>query len=156
MTMSEIQSAESQKIDFMNLLITQMQNQNPLEPMSNEQMAAQMATFSQLELSEEMNTNIESMNSSMVDLSKSFEGAMLVAEFDYAKNLLGKEVSFYDTTYGQDVTGEVKKITFDEGRPQLEVHAAAMLSDGTVADDLVFGIGLEHITGITEKDKNLL
>lgn len=150
--MSEIQSAsaQTQKMDFMQLLITQMQNQNPLEPTSNEQMAAQLATFSQLEMTEEMNSNIENMNESMSELSKSFGGAMLVAEFDYAKSLLGKDVSFYDTTYGQDVTGQVKKVTFADGTPQLEVHAPAMLSDGTQADDLVFGIGLGHITGISE------
>ena len=154
--MAEIQSAETQRMDFMQLLITQMQNQNPLEPMNNEQMAAQLATFSQLEMSEEMNGNIESMNNSMANLSQSFEGAMLVAEFDYAKSLLGKDVSFYDTTYGQNVTGQVKKITFEGGVPQLEVHAPAMLSDGTVAEDLVFGIGLGHITGISENDQNII
>ena len=148
--MAEIQSAETQRMDFMQLLITQMQNQNPLDPMSNEQMAAQLATFSQLEMTEEMNGNIEDMNTSMAELSKSFEGAMLVAEIDYAKSLLSKDVTFYDPTYGQDITGKVKKITFDGGRPQLEVHAPAMLSDGTAAEDLVFMIGLVHIDGISE------
>ena len=154
--MSEIQaaSAESQKMEFMTLLMAQMQNQNPLEPMSNEDMAAQLATFSQLELTEEMSGNVEQMNESMAELNKSFGGAMLVAEFDYAKSLLGKDVSFYDPTYGQNVTGQVKKVTFADGKPQLEVHAPAMLSDGTVAEDLVFGIGLEHITGIKENDQN--
>ncbi len=149
--MSEIQSAETQKIDFMQLLITQMQNQNPLDPMNNQEMAAQLATFSQLEMTEEMNSNIEDMNTSMAELSKSFEGAMLVAEIDYAKSLLSKDVTFYDPEYGQDITGKVKKITFDGGRPQLEVHAPAVLiSDGTEAEDLVFRIGLVHIDGISE------
>ncbi len=150
-----IQSAESQKMDFMQLLITQMQNQNPLEPMNNQEMAAQLATFSQLEMSEEMNSNLENMNESMAELSKSFEGAMLVAEIDYAKSLLGKDVTFYDPTYGQNITGRVKKITFEGGRPRLEVHAPAMLSDGTVAEDLVFGIGLVNVDGISENDQNI-
>lgn len=35
--------------DFLNLLVTQLQNQDPLNPMENEQFAVQLATFSQLE-----------------------------------------------------------------------------------------------------------
>jgi flagellar basal-body rod modification protein FlgD len=35
--------------DFLNLLVTQLQNQDPLNPMQNEEFAVQLATFSQLE-----------------------------------------------------------------------------------------------------------
>ncbi len=35
--------------DFLNLLVTQLQNQDPLNPMENEEFAVQLATFSQLE-----------------------------------------------------------------------------------------------------------
>lgn len=150
--MAEIQSAESQKMDFMQLLITQMQNQNPLEPMNNQEMAAQLATFSQLELSEEMSSNIEDMTNAIAEMSKSFDGAMLVAELDYAKSLLGKNVTFYDLIYGQNITGAVKKIMLAGGHPNLEIHAPAMLSDGTIAEDLIFNIGLINVDGISEND----
>ncbi len=37
------------KNDFMNLLIAQMKNQDPMNPMDNQQFVAQLATFSSLE-----------------------------------------------------------------------------------------------------------
>ena len=47
--------------DFLSLLVAEMQNQDPLEPTSNTDYVAQMATFSQLEATLSMK---ESMSSS--------------------------------------------------------------------------------------------
>ena len=54
----ELVSAGQQRLDFMTLLVTEMRNQNPLEPMDNQQMAAQLAQFTQLDLTEAMNGKI--------------------------------------------------------------------------------------------------
>lgn len=87
--MSSIQSADSIRMDYMQLLVAQMENQNPLEPMSNEEMAAQLTQFSQLE-------QLESMNQSF---SQVYESTQL----SYASSLVGKEVSFVDREQiGQD------------------------------------------------------
>jgi len=67
-------------MDYMNLLVTQLQNQNPLEPMDNNEMASQLAQFSMLEQLESMNTN--------------FAGVLAASERTYAASLIGKEVSF--------------------------------------------------------------
>ncbi|MEN6306449.1 MAG: flagellar hook capping FlgD N-terminal domain-containing protein, partial [Anaerohalosphaeraceae bacterium] len=72
--MSTIDAA-SQKMDFMTLLVTELKYQNPLEPMDNQQMAAQLAQFSQLELTEGMNGNLQTMNETMTKMNTSFEGA---------------------------------------------------------------------------------
>ena len=61
---------------FMQLLITQMTNQNPLEPMENTEFVAQLAQFSTLELQQNMADSMELMaltqtaatNSQMVNL----------------------------------------------------------------------------------------
>lgn len=68
------------RTDYMKLLVTQLQNQNPLEPMNNDQMSAQLAQFSQLE-------QLENMNSRFADVLHSLDGAQ-------ASNLLGKQISF--------------------------------------------------------------
>ena len=146
----EIESADSQKMDFMKLLLTQLENQNPLEPMDNYQMAEQLATFSQLELSEEMNTGISSMNSTMEQMNSSFQGAMLVAEFDYAKSLLGKEVSFYSGPYEQFVNGDVQKVSFVDGKPILEVHGTVRQEDGTQSGEMIFPVQLHEVAGIKD------
>jgi flagellar basal-body rod modification protein FlgD len=67
-------------MDYMKLLVTQLQNQNPLEPMDNTEMAAQLAQFSQLQ-------QLEGMNSSFGKVLESVQRS-------YASSLIGREVSF--------------------------------------------------------------
>jgi flagellar basal-body rod modification protein FlgD len=145
-------SASSQKMDFMQLLITQMQNQNPLEPMSNEAMAAQLAQFSQLELTEEMNGSISSMNSTMGELNSSFQGSLLMAEYDYAKSLLGKGVEFFDPENQQDVMGKVDQVNIDPetGYSSLNVDVKdfELMSGQTLTD--TYRVYLNNISGIRD------
>ncbi len=77
---SAISSASDIQMNYMKLLITQLQNQNPLEPMDNNEMASQLAQFSQLQ-------QLESMNSS-------FANILSTTERNYANSLIGKEISF--------------------------------------------------------------
>ena len=71
-------------MDYMQLLVTELQNQNPLEPMDNSEMASQLAQFSQLQ-------QLESMNSS-------FANVLATVECVYATSLIGKEISFVAET----------------------------------------------------------
>jgi flagellar basal-body rod modification protein FlgD len=77
---STTNTASNIQMDYMNLLITQLQNQNPLEPLDNNEMASQLAQFSQLQ-------QLESMN-------ESFAQVLATTELTYANSLIGKEVSF--------------------------------------------------------------
>jgi flagellar basal-body rod modification protein FlgD len=77
-------SASDIQMDYMKLLVTQLQNQNPLEPMDNKDMTAQLAQFSQLQQLEGMNT--------------SFGGVLNSVQRNYASSLIGKDVSFQVTT----------------------------------------------------------
>ncbi len=98
-----MQSASSMKLDFMNLLVTQLQNQNPLEPMSNQDMSAQLAQFSQLEQLENLN--------------QSFDEVLENSQRSFANAMIGKQVSFVDMdsfnpdgTPGVVRTGQVIKM----------------------------------------------
>ncbi len=73
-------SASSIQADYMKLLVTQLQNQNPLEPLDNNEMASQLAQFSQLQQLESMNSN--------------FEKILSATEMNYASSLIGKNISF--------------------------------------------------------------
>ena len=73
-------SATSIQMDFMKVLIAQLQNQNPLEPLDNNEMASQMAQFSQLQQLESMNTN--------------FAEVLATTRRTYANSLIGREVTF--------------------------------------------------------------
>ncbi len=146
----EIGSSTTQMMDYMTLLITELQNQNPLDPLNNQQMAQQLAQFSQLEMTEEMNSNIGTMNSTMEAMNSTFQGTLLMAEYDYARSLLGKQVTFYSNEYEQNVTGNASKLCFEDGVPKLEVQGNVILSDGTQSEGLTFTIGVLEITGIQD------
>ena len=83
-SLSATSSASSIQMDYMKLLIVQLQNQNPLEPLDNNEMASQLAQFSQLQQLESMNT--------------SFAKVLSTTELTYANSLIGKEVSFIAET----------------------------------------------------------
>ena len=67
----------------MKILVEQMKNQNPLDPLDNKEMASQLAQFSQLQ-------QIESMN-------MSFDQILDTTRMSYANSLIGKNVSFLST-----------------------------------------------------------
>ena len=74
-------SASGIQMDFMKVLITQLQNQNPLEPLDNNEMATQLAQFSQLQQLESMNSN--------------FAEVLAITNRSYANSLIGKKVTFF-------------------------------------------------------------
>ncbi|MCH7555874.1 MAG: hypothetical protein IIB56_00285 [Planctomycetes bacterium] len=94
-TASAAISASNLQMDYMKLLIVQLQNQNPLDPLDNNEMASQLAQFSQLQQLESMNT--------------SFAKVLATTELTYANSLLGKEVTFTPetTTGAADITSGV-------------------------------------------------
>ena len=96
-------TASDLQLDFMNLLVTQLRNQNPLEPMDNQDMSAQLAQFSELQ-------QLEDMNSSFGDVLESIQRG-------YASSLIGKNVSYRadgagDTT--DSLSGAVEEIVMGE------------------------------------------
>ena len=70
------------KSEFLTLFTTQLQNQNPLDPVNNEAFVAQLAQFSQLEATTNMANSLET-------LSKSVKGERFMA----GANLIGKQVT---------------------------------------------------------------
>jgi len=74
-------TASNIQMDYMKLLVTQLQNQNPLEPLDNSEMASQLAQFSQLQ-------QLESMNLSFAEI-------LATTNRSYANSLLGKNVTFF-------------------------------------------------------------
>ena len=97
-------SASDIQMDYMKLLVTQLQNQNPLEPLDNKDMSAQLAQFSQLQQMENLNGSFSRMLDSV--------------QRSYASSLIGKEVSFQtqaDDGSMEMRTGEVGEVTIGDG-----------------------------------------
>jgi len=95
------------RMSYLNLLITQLQNQNPLEPMDNNQMAMQLAQLSQLEQMESM--------------SNSFAKSLLVQQVDQAAGMIGKQVTYFVPGENEPRTGIVTQVVIIRGQPVLGV-----------------------------------
>ena len=85
---------------FLTLFTTQLQNQNPLDPMENEAFVAQLAQFSQLEATTKMSDNLQNLVASMSN-----------ERMSSMSGLLGKKVAISDgkalLSGGQPVDGTV-------------------------------------------------
>ena len=107
---TSVSSASNIQMDYMKLLVTQLKNQNPLEPLNNDQMASQLAQFSSLQ-------QLENMNGSFTNVLGMVQGT-------YANSLIGKEVSFLaDNGDGttQMVSGVAEGVTKENNKFILSV-----------------------------------
>jgi len=91
---------------FLQLLIAQLKNQDPMDPVSQEDSIAQLAQFSTLEGIEQLNANF----SSMMKLQQLSEGATLV----------GKNVEWLDAD-GVRQQGVVESVSVKDGNLQLKI-----------------------------------
>jgi len=104
------------KDEFLKMLVAQLKYQNPLDPASGTDFAAQLAQFSSLEQLTNLNDNINSfvMNTSTLQ----------------AVNLIGKEVSAGEGE--SQVKGTVTAVSFSNGSVYLTVgEQEVALSDVT-------------------------
>lgn len=94
--------------EFLKLLVTQLQNQDPLEPMENTEFISQMANFSALEQMTSINSNLETL---MSNLNEDLFPQLAMQQ---AANLIGKEVSYVNSS-AEYVTGKVDSIYITDG-----------------------------------------
>ena len=93
------------KDQFLSLLITQLQNQDPTNPMQDQEFIAQMATFSSLE---------QIMNIS--EQLKTMQEASVTQSLGYMSGLIGKDVSWIDSgDSNQIMNGVVDSIIVRDG-----------------------------------------
>jgi len=101
------------KDEFMRLLVAQLQNQDPLEPMDSHEFIAQLAQFSSLE-------QLQNINDKLDDLTAQLSGAA---------NLIGHEVEALGTIVNVEA-GVSDKIYFDLASDATAVFASISNSDG--------------------------
>jgi flagellar basal-body rod modification protein FlgD len=91
---------------FLQLFVTQVRNQNPLEPQGNEAFLSQLAQFSSLELLEGVRASFDSLNA--------------YQQVAQASSLLGKEVRYLDDT-GTQQRGVVESVRLDGNQAILDL-----------------------------------
>lgn len=122
--------------DFLKLLVAQMQYQDPLEPTDNTQYIAQMATFTQVEATAQMNNKVEQqMASSLVGkyvimATNLTSSGMIAGKVDYWETIdgnvyLGIGGKLYDVADLDTVMDEeyFKQFIDDEGSDEDKTDA---------------------------------
>ena len=106
-TLSSYSSTATNSLDkdaFLTLLVTQIQNQDPFEPVDNTQFVSQLAEFSSLETAEKTNDQLEALTAlqqQTYQLTSLSQGAALI----------GKEVSYYNPETETVESGTVNALT---------------------------------------------
>lgn len=95
------------KDQFLRLFLTQLQNQNPLEPMQDRDFLMQLAQFTQVENTEEV--------------ARALQNLQLLAHATQATNLLGKRVVALRDGDSAPVEGVVSAVRFSSDGVWLKV-----------------------------------
>jgi flagellar basal-body rod modification protein FlgD len=92
---------------FLDLMIAELQNQDPMNPMDNAQMIEQIGQIRSIDASSR--------------LSKTLDSVLMGQNLATASSLIGKTISGLDTD-SDKITGVVERVTVADGVPKLHVN----------------------------------
>lgn len=121
---------------FLQLLVAQMQNQDPLEPTDNSQMVAELAQFTTIEELQNLGTTLDNMN------AFGLVGKAVILE-------VGKST---DSTTTTTVGGYVDFVQLVDGKAKLSIGGE--LYDYADLDMVVDKEYLDYVFGEDNKDDN--
>jgi len=116
-----LQASNISQQDFFKLLVTQLSFQDPLKPIDNEAFIAQIAQFTSLEQTRQINDRINSLLS--------------IQSSNQAIGLIGRTVEVATAT--GTVVGQVTTLNFFQGTPFLTVR--------TNTGQFLTGVGLDQV-----------
>ena len=136
-------SDDVSKEEFLRLLMEQLTNQDPLEPMNNQEFLGQLAQMQTLEEQRSMTTSISDMSAAMQENSAAIsrladssgnesllyalEVMRLESNLANASSMIGHTVTGKD---GEDNTvhGSVRSVTVEGGVPYLNLESGGSLA----------------------------
>jgi len=132
--------------DFMKLLVTQLTNQDPMQPMGNEELLRQISSIRDIQLSTNMSDALTHLTGQQ--------------NFSSASGLIGQHVTTMPDASGASMSGVVVGIRFDQAG-----NATLVLSDGsqtplkdvaTIESPLQAGQGLmgQNVVGLDRRDSS--
>ncbi len=109
---------------FLDLMLAQLQNQDPLDPVDNDKLLAQISQIREIGASDKLTETLDSV--------------LLGQNVTTATGLIGSEIKGVSEE-GNFVTGAVQQVTINEGNPILEVAIESRADAGTQAGALEEG-----------------
>lgn len=105
------------KDEFLKILMTQLQNQDPLNPMEDKEFIAQMAQFSTLE----QTTNMASLLEKFINIQTQGDSIIRYSE------MIGKQIEWKDSNE-ETGTGIVKSVKKSDTGFELELENGSFIS----------------------------
>lgn len=112
---SNLQANSLGMADFLKVLLTQLTYQDPLKPMDNQEFMAQMAQFTSVEQTQQLNNKLDTLITNQAALQ--------------SVGLIGRTVDV--TTTGGSLSGTVSALSLSGAAPLLTIRTAA---GATVSD----------------------
>ena len=124
-TTSSLQASSLTQQDFLRILLTQLTYQDPMKPMDNQEFMAQMAQFTSLEQTQQLNSKLETLVGNQAALQ--------------SVGLIGRTVEV-TLDGGTALSGTVQSLSFAADNPVLTLLTSAGAS--------LPGIALSQITSV--------
>jgi len=118
------QNSNLSQQDFLKILLQQLTFQDPLKPVDNEAFIAQLAQFTSLEQTRELNTRVDNL--------------LTIQSSSQSVSLLGRTVDI--ATNSASATGQVTTVTFSNGEPLMTVKT----TDGA----FLTGVTLSQVSAV--------
>jgi len=136
---------------FLKLLITQLENQDPMDPQDNSEFVAEMAQFSSLEQMTNMNESLTKINT----LVSNMDTSVLVGQLS---GMIGKGVEWTNTIESADeegkpvvttenLSGVITGVTMADGVTKIIVQSGSQQHTVDIAD-------ISHVYELTEDNAN--
>ena len=109
---------------FLNLMLTELQNQDPMDPMDNQEMLNTMGQIREISASDKLTSTLDSV--------------LLGQSVATSAGLIGKEVEGL-TDDGRRVTGEVQQVAINDGAPVLDLAVETSGEAGNVKGNVAPG-----------------
>jgi flagellar basal-body rod modification protein FlgD len=94
--------------DLLRVLLTELSNQDPLKPVDNKDFIAQIAQFSSLDVTQQLNQNMQQL--------------LTVQAISQSVGLFGRTVSATLST-GAVINGRVTALELQNGVPRMTIHS---------------------------------
>lgn len=109
---------------FLKIMITELQQQDPLAPVDNQQLLQQVSQIRSLEMTSELN---ESFKSLPLQLNESFRSFLMQQQITSAGAMIGKQVSGLNAV-GEQVSGVVASVRVENDEIFLELGDGRQMS----------------------------
>lgn len=109
---------------FLKLLITEMQNQDPLNPMDNSEMLAQINQLREIGSTDKLTSTLDSV--------------LLGQNISASTGLIGQDIQAISDD-GQKVAGTVTRVSIEEGQPKLHLDLAMKAEPSIESGDVEKG-----------------